>query len=334
MIFDKERSAGVPLAPILATAVKRHDVRAIFGDPAPFRLKGSDRQQWYMLWADNFTSADYVGFVDSDTVFSSVITKEDLFVDGKPKAIVIHGKPLLSFWKLTPNQTLFAIGKKEPFKGMSYFPVIIKTAHLKPMREHITRTVGTTDFDEAYKRIAMRGAYSQFNLMLTYLWYFHRDEYFWDITEQEEGWTGPIPAGQIEALEEAGLTKEMLLKGRPRSSIHGHYDGVVPFKTEDRYSSILKAGYCYHQIALSAEISSFCSTVNATEPNKFEWIFEGTDYSHRSHVMAAHKARQDRIKNECRIDFDWDLNATRLLVSDFRLHRILITNPIDRSGTI
>ena len=42
-----------------------------------------------MLWADNYTNKEYVGFVDTDTVFLTYIDREDLFEDGKP---VINGR--------------------------------------------------------------------------------------------------------------------------------------------------------------------------------------------------------------------------------------------------
>jgi hypothetical protein len=317
MIFDKEVPASARMAPQFLSYVKRHDSRALFGDPPPFHMPGPDRQQWYMLWADNFTRAEYVGFVDSDTMFTSVITNGDLFVDSKPRAVVIYGRPLNFFWEATPNQTLFAIGKKEPFKGMSYFPVILKTAHLKPMREHIMKTIGASHFDEAFRQIISRTPYSQFNIMVTYLWNFHHDEYFWDVTEQEEGWIGPVPPGQVKTLQEGDMTRELLTKGRPRSSMHGKYDGILPDR-EDWTRRILLTGFCFHPVMTSSNASQ-CESLNTTIPNRLEWTFEGTDYSRRSHVVTAHQTRRDRIKKECRIDFDWDLEEIRLLVCDFRV---------------
>jgi hypothetical protein len=37
-----------------------------------------------MFWADNFTSREFVGFVDTDAVFLAYVDREDLFEDGKP----------------------------------------------------------------------------------------------------------------------------------------------------------------------------------------------------------------------------------------------------------
>ena len=40
---------------------------------------GHDRQQLIMLWADNFTTADYVGFLDDDSMISHHVLPEDIF---------------------------------------------------------------------------------------------------------------------------------------------------------------------------------------------------------------------------------------------------------------
>lgn len=43
-------------------------------DPSPYHGEsGHDRQQWSMFWADNYTSSDYVGFVDTDTLFDTLV---------------------------------------------------------------------------------------------------------------------------------------------------------------------------------------------------------------------------------------------------------------------
>jgi hypothetical protein len=314
MVFDKEKSAATSIATELMRYIKRHFVRAAFTDLPPIPMNGSDRQQWLMFWADNFTSSEYIGFVDSDTVFSSVVTGEDLFVDGKPRAIVVYGRPLNEFWETVPSQTFYAIGKKEPFKGMSFFPVVIKTAHLELMRNHIYRTVGVSHFDMAFGKIMNRGRYSQFGIMVSYLWYFHRNEYFWDIIEQEEGWSGPVPSGQIETLEEGGLTQDMLNQGKPRSSIHWSYESTFE-RSKANYTNILKTGYCYHQSLFASPDSAFCKTLDTTRPSEFEWTFEGTSYLGRSHVVSAHKERQNRIRKGCQNqNFDWEPEMLRSMV--------------------
>ena len=47
--------------------------------PSANYRNGGERQQLMMLWADNYTSAEYVAFADSDSVFLTMVDREDLF---------------------------------------------------------------------------------------------------------------------------------------------------------------------------------------------------------------------------------------------------------------
>jgi hypothetical protein len=57
--------------------------------PSNYQRRGYDRQQRLMFWADNFTTAEFVGFADSDCVFETYVDREDLFENGKP---VVNGR--------------------------------------------------------------------------------------------------------------------------------------------------------------------------------------------------------------------------------------------------
>ena len=47
---------------------------------------GWNIQQLIMFWADNFTNAEYIGFVDDDTIFTKAVLPYDLFDDrGRPR---------------------------------------------------------------------------------------------------------------------------------------------------------------------------------------------------------------------------------------------------------
>jgi hypothetical protein len=63
--------------------------RLTSNEPSTYYKRGHDRQQRLMFWADNFTTAEYVGFVDTDCVFITYVDREDLFENGKP---VINGR--------------------------------------------------------------------------------------------------------------------------------------------------------------------------------------------------------------------------------------------------
>jgi hypothetical protein len=143
---------------------------------SPVYKKGYDRQQWLMFWADNFTTAEYVGFVDTDTLFTTYVDREDLFDQGRPVVngrIGVNPRPP---WAQVPANTLNFTGLLEPLRCMSYFPVVIKTAHLVDFRRYIA-TLHGMPFDEVFQRLfASRGMNSQFNIMCAYLYTYRRSE--------------------------------------------------------------------------------------------------------------------------------------------------------------
>lgn len=106
--------------------------------PSSYYRRPGDRQQLMMLWADNFTDAEYIGFVDSDAVFLTYIDREDLFENGKPVINAKAGPTSDKFWSSAPASTYDTLHLQESMRCMSYFPVIIKREHIKEMRDYIT----------------------------------------------------------------------------------------------------------------------------------------------------------------------------------------------------
>ena len=203
---------------------------------------GYDRQQYVMMWADNFTNKEYIGFVDSDAVFLTYVDREDLFEDGKPVVNARSGyhmthKDGVHLWSVGSYETL---GFLEPFKCMSYFPVIVKREHLKDMRDFISQRHNLSFDDVFYQNISSPATthprdYSQFAIMCSYLYQFKRDEYKWYVHSETPGWDGlnpPPPYGQDGNISQ--FTPEMNLP-KPRITTHGRYrrtktNGMVRFK--------------------------------------------------------------------------------------------------------
>lgn len=65
---------------------------------------------------------------------------------------------------------------------MSYFPVVMKTEHVKGMREYIEKIHGKP-FLEVFHEWIVRPEHQEivahFHPMCIYMWHFHRDEYSW-----------------------------------------------------------------------------------------------------------------------------------------------------------
>ena len=191
--------------------------------PSTYYRKGYDRQQLVMFWADNFTDNEYVGFIDSDAAFITYVDREDLFENGKPVVNARSGlrsmRDVSTSWAAASFE---ATGVLEPFKCMSYFPVIVKLSHLKEMRDHIANRYNCT-FDEAFLHNISRTAYSQFGVMCTYLYAFKRDEYTWYVHSETPNWDGinppPVP-GQDGNISQ--FTAQMM-RPKPRITTHVGY---------------------------------------------------------------------------------------------------------------
>jgi hypothetical protein len=153
-----------------------------YHEPKITYKSGHDRQQHVMFYADQYTDAEYIGFGDSDCLFFTNIDREDVFEDEKP---VVHGrigyiKKIEAPKSKWPTATLNFLGMEQTMICMSYFPVIIKATHLKEMREYMER-LHKASFDEIFLAHGSGQAFSQFNIMCTYLWNKHKDEYKWYI---------------------------------------------------------------------------------------------------------------------------------------------------------
>ena len=172
MVLDEEMGNREEFADKLSKwTIGLNSSKIVYNKPSPYYgTKGRDRQQLILFWAENFTNADMVGFVDTDTLFVTVPDAEDLFEKmEKPVVVGVYGKPYGRFWRKVPARTMFALGKPEALRCMSYFPVIIKTKHLREMREYMTALHNATHFDQVFSTIKDKGYFCQFNIMCNYL---------------------------------------------------------------------------------------------------------------------------------------------------------------------
>jgi hypothetical protein len=92
-------------------------------------LKGWNIQQLIMLWADNFTTSEFIGFLDDDTLFTKAIIPYDIFdSQGRPRAIVKYPngieemKEWVKGWYRTSD---YMFGHPAYVNGMTNFPVVI-----------------------------------------------------------------------------------------------------------------------------------------------------------------------------------------------------------------
>ena len=231
-----------------------------------YKEKGYDRQQWMMFWADNYSTSEYVGFVDADCVFITSIDREDLFEDGKP---VVNGRIGINKrppWSQAPATTYQMTGLLEPMRCMSYFPVIVKTAHFVELRKFISRQHHNQSFNDVFLQMISNGTYySQFNIMCTYLYHYHRQDYRWYVHDthpldcrycMDKKWKGVRPKPNKGELwtGDRSLYEPYMFLPKGRVAVHARYHGDLPggdpnprtniVNTPKLLDSLLRRGYC------------------------------------------------------------------------------------------
>ncbi len=171
------------------------------------------------FYADNCFNKTFVGFVDTDTFFVTPVTPELLFNGTKPYVVGVYGNTNTD-WKIG---TKAALGKKEVFGCMSYFPVVVKVEHLIEMRQYMANLHNKT-FLEVFQNFSVKeNEYSQFSIICNYLWYFHRDEYQFHAQLHTQGakWSETSLQPSMHYYN-TSLTEHIKMP-QPRSAVHyGH----------------------------------------------------------------------------------------------------------------
>jgi hypothetical protein len=146
--------------------------------PVLTHMNGYIAQAWAMMWADLFaqkvgSKADYMMFLDTDSVLGLTVTCKSLFDS--------EGRIYIAGWGLRAKQNQF-VRCVEDMVGdgdtsyMSYFPFTMPMGSFARMRTSITTRLNsnTSNFDEAFAHWTKRPevnimAFSQFAVMGAYL---------------------------------------------------------------------------------------------------------------------------------------------------------------------
>lgn len=276
LVMDDERAEdhqnAIQLQQYMSSVRANHSISFAQPAEATYHSHGHTRQQLLMFWADNFTTAEYIGFVDTDTVFYTRVVDSDLFDGPKPRIIGLVGRSESSFWSFVPPSTLAAVGQPEVMRCMTYFPVVIKRVHLQQLRKYVEALHGKS-FDEAFRNFSTSAAdpktFSQFNIMCNYLWYHHRDEYAWSLQRLTPVLDGN-GEGQVSFQEMQQLLSDpQLTRPVPRISIHvGHTPGG--------FVGPMLRGFCLSGgSTLRPELCSRLPNRTQLQREMFEFEFDG-----------------------------------------------------------
>mmetsp|Transcript_26599 Transcript_26599/g.86231 ORF Transcript_26599/g.86231 Transcript_26599/m.86231 type:complete len:531 (+) Transcript_26599:250-1842(+) len=125
------------------------------------------------LAADKFTIARFVGHVDDDTLFTTRVTEQSIFdVEGRPRIRGRLGPFQNRFWLEATRSTENILGFKEIARFMAYFPVVVAARHQAELRKLLeARRFGGVN--------ATRDNWGEFNVLCSYLYLLHREQYAW-----------------------------------------------------------------------------------------------------------------------------------------------------------
>ncbi len=260
IVLDQE-SRSTELETLIETHTKTFNTCSIrYNKPNQFYGgQGHDRQQLIMFWADNFTSSEYVGFVDTDTLFVSPVDEEDLFENGKPVIIGLYGIGTTS-WQKKSVATANILLQGEVLRCMSYFPVIIKSKHLEELRLLVKDIHGISfrHIQEYGRRVANKAVPSQI---------------------------------------EVKFPLEMMVPW-PRVAIHTNYHFIRPSDSNRILNQILASGFCHDIRARPFEDEyGLCGRdiVDLTVANPHMFSFEGNDWDYHPGVQESFRVRQARL---------------------------------------
>ena len=264
-------------------------------------------QQLVMLWADNFTSAPWIGFVDDDTIVTKAVQEYDLFDDqGRPRAIVRYqavGGPHGNMTLQQHRKSYEAFREPSFIYAMSYFPVIVRRAHLPGIRQAMLDAHPEFEyFDQLFQVLFPHTMFSQFMLMMDHLWRHHRDEYAWHF--EPFRWNRPhtthLPREIHGGAPHANGVTPAMRQPFPRCMMHANY--MADARKTPRAQLVqrtLQAAYCA-SLPLNDTDDERCHQLDFNNYYIIEWGFEELLYGYQwpvydpDGVHRAHEARRAR----------------------------------------
>ena len=266
---------------------------------------GYGRQQYLAFVADQFTDAEYIGMVDDDSLFSTFIDREDIFLGDKP---IIRGRlqimtkssyPFID-WMMSAYTIL---GKETPMDCMSYFPVVVKRKHLQELRDYVAQYHKAESFDVVFENVFPHDGnpserrYSQFCVICSYLYWFKYEEYAWYFQDLNPLWNGVSNPKPVKGYfsTKSNFTKDSL---RLRPFIASHASYREPTRQDVVYNN---------KGMQAVLLQGLCSNPHQKSSDYDKWL-NCTEYT-------AHHAYNDELYGFERVQYDTiTKNSTDLLV--------------------
>lgn len=138
-------------------------------------------QQVFKLHADIFSDAEYILYMDSDTIFTRPVTPETFFIDSKIAWLYTPYAKIKTPWQPITEKFL---GCPVKFEFMRRHPLIAPSWLLAAVRTFCRTTHGVSL--DKYIMAQPQRAFSEFNALGALAYYFHRDMFHWLDTETDD----------------------------------------------------------------------------------------------------------------------------------------------------
>lgn len=238
VLMDEEKVADHDLARNISSD-SNGQVRVAFNPEKP-GMSGDDRQQLRMFQADKWTTNEFIGFVDTDAVFTTPVVEESIFDKDRPIIIGKVGKPEGSFWSEVSKSTEWATGSEEVMRCTS-FPLVVQRDHLIEMRSWFEERHNVT-FEVFFDMLIEHHPYSPYNLMCKWLYSFKHGSYSWRIQR-----TGLERSSINHAGGQGDENQLQMLLGLERTqpqvrvAQHARYDNI---SSDDDVAQAMTTGFC------------------------------------------------------------------------------------------
>ena len=268
-----------------------------------------DRRQKQIpkFWGDNFTDSQFIGIVDTDTLFVTPVMPTDLFIDGNPIMRGIIGRASLALYWDWMKSVPEVLGLGYVANFMAYFPVIVRRQDFVKIRDFIIKHKKLKYFDQVFDNVKWK--YSEFTLIGNYLWYFEHENYHW-VLERSVADRNTTRSNDTRVCQ-------YLQRRLPPVSLHWPKAGP---RLKVSIERALLAGICYadrslwqlcSQVGIPVKsVNSGMSVENVfyEHPNIFEWNFDFEDWStvEPGIVRLRHRQRMEQL-GIC--NYHWNSNT-------------------------
>ena len=259
LVLDDERKEDHAIGDILSQLWPRPII--VYSNPGNTSVYHSNqRRRMYLnyFYPEEYVTAEYVGFVDVDTIFTTVITPDVLFSNGRPTVQARIGEPLWQqHWECWSDVTEYFLGEREALQCMSYFPVVIKVQHIIELRKFVEQRFQKPFLDifsisfkfenNYFKGTKYNDCMCQFNILCNYVWYHHRGEYDFHLQMvPDDTWSGENRRESQQTVDYIKSINPKYKIPKPRVAMHARHYVENGEYISDTFIDVSREPYASH----------------------------------------------------------------------------------------